>query len=238
MPKSMKRKSPPEKTDKRDMTGAPRNRPKRNLFVEFIRKKEVELFPEFREHDIISPPLIRSMYFAPSWHFRKGLLTKEIIQDILVNRRMVLSVGAGAAHLERLITKVFGIPASQIVLADREPAMPQGFEHHIYDMYSKWPDFGNKFDYVLFPECILLYAQFDEESDRMRKAYSLVESALGALKMQGQIRILGAFGSMVDHILYVFRKRIGREHPDTRMIHVPGEYDGLVVLEKRSEYTS
>src|SRR3989344_3320890 len=94
---------------------------KTKTFDRYVRDLEKGVFPEFEKEDIYCPPNNQHMYFAPSWHFRSGLLTREIVDDLKVNHRALLSVGSGSAYLERFLVKVCGVRSEQIVLSDMDP---------------------------------------------------------------------------------------------------------------------
>ena len=130
-------------------------------FVQLVRGLERQMFPEFKDkssYDEISQELpgYRYTYFAPSSHISKGLLNRRLIDDTIGNRREILSVGAGKAYLKRFLVDGLGISIDQIVLADKYPVMPEGFKQFVFNMYGVWPDFGQRFDYVIFPESVAL----------------------------------------------------------------------------------
>lgn len=69
-----------------------------------IREIEKTLFPEFQKEDIYAPENANYFYFAPSWHFKRGLVTEADVNDFLSdNAKKLLSVGSGVAFLERLL---------------------------------------------------------------------------------------------------------------------------------------
>ncbi|MBN1779154.1 MAG: hypothetical protein JW816_02975 [Candidatus Buchananbacteria bacterium] len=47
-----------------------------------IREIESQLFPEFKDEDFcIHPPETKCLYFAPSVHFRKDLITEADVEN-------------------------------------------------------------------------------------------------------------------------------------------------------------
>jgi hypothetical protein len=166
-----------------------------------VREMEKVEFPKFKKRDIYAPSHNIHFYFAPSWHFKSGLLTEELTNDIRDNKRQLLSVGSGAAYLERFLTKRLAIDSSQIVLSDISPIMPSGFERFVFDMHKTWPNFKRKFDYVIFPESVLVnildekcYMKNDFYAQmlvRQNHLYHLIKSSLKVMNPHGQMRMNG-----------------------------------------------
>lgn len=133
---------------------------------EQIRDLETKMFPEFKpahnhnSHQIDLEPTMHLglgyAAFPPSWHFRSGLITEQMVKDLIENQKTLLSVGAGPAHLERLLVEL-GVNRKNIVLADKfTEFIPEGFARYRFDMFGRWPDFREIFDYIIFPQSIFL----------------------------------------------------------------------------------
>lgn len=180
-------------------------------FYNELRKQEIEDFPEFTEENMYMPQHNSWVYFAPSWHLEHKLITKKFIDDVKKNGKYVLSVGSGPAYLERFLVNRLGICKHQITLSDKEPIMPENFDQFIFDMYEKWPEFGKKFDYVIFPESISIHYKICLDSQRQDKLYHLIQSSLDAMKMKGQIRMTSHF--QIEKNIDVVRKRIESKYP-------------------------
>lgn len=195
-------------------------------FDEVVRDLERQEFPEFANDDIYAPPENNNFYFAPSRHFRSGLLTQELVEDIRDNNRQILSVGTGAGYLERFLTKRLGVKRGQITLSDKYPIMPEGFERVTFDMYRKWPDFGKEFDYVIFPESVLLNVRFKHNPQRQAGLYHIVENSLATMKPVGQIRINGH--CQIDENAETVKRWLECDHTDSRFIYDPA----LIVVER------
>ncbi len=165
-------------------------RPTDLRFFQSVRAHEKRAFPEFRERNCIAEGDCDYLYFAPSWHFGKSLLTEETVQDIKQNKKQLLSVGSGRAYLERTLVGAFGIDRKQITLSDLNPIMPRGFRSFTFDMRGAWPDFGNRFDFVIFPESLLAIINTNsaEEHERLK---ALIEKTFRVVKPGGEIRMSG-----------------------------------------------
>ena len=194
-------------------------------FEEQVRELEKEEFPEFKENDIYCPPNNSYMYFSPRWHLRSELWTKEIAED-LKNNKMILSVGSGQAYLERFLVKYLGVKSEQIVLSDKDLVMPNGFKQYRFDMYEQWPNFTCEFNYVIFPESVLLNCRFTDNINKQKGLYHLLEEALKATRANGQIRISGH--SQNPDNIDIVKGKLSRTHLDLKL-----SYDrGLIVVNK------
>ncbi len=150
-------------------------------FVNLVRDLEVSMFNEFKKMNLYGPPNSRYIYFAPSWHFKRGLVTRRMIEDIKENNKMVLTVGSGPAFLERFLVDMLNIGRDRIYLADKKEFCVEGFKEYMFDMYGKWPRFREHFDYVLFPESAL----------RREGLYHILRNSLEVTKPKGQVRMDG-----------------------------------------------
>ncbi len=161
-------------------------------FFQSLRIYERAVFPEFRERNCHYhvDEYSEYLYFAPSWHFSRSLLTREIVDDIKRNRRQLLSVGSGRAYLEHTLVNALGVERAQITLSDLCPVMPEGFRRFRFDMRGNWPEFETSFDLVIFPESFVAIFNFDkiEEQARLR---ALTERAFRVLKPGGELRASG-----------------------------------------------
>lgn len=184
-------------------------------FDEVIRELEKREFPEFAQDDIYGPPQNSNFYFAPSWHVRSGLLTPELVDDIKNNNRQMLSVGSGAGYLERFLATKLGVKREQITLSDKNPVMPEDFERFVFDMYGKWPDFGKEFDYVIFPESVLLNVRFEHDPQKQIGLYHIIENSLATMKPVGQIRINGH--CQIEENADVVKRWLERDHTDSKL---------------------
>jgi len=181
---------------------------------------EEKLFPELNKldpHRMSNFGLEGSNYlfYRPNHFFEvnKPLLTEDIVNDLRENDRQILSVGCGPAYLERLLVEGLGVKPEQVVLSDiSENHIPSGFEFYQFDMIKEWPDFGKEFDYIIFPESVLittedidcqginLYsdywscssdAEFSAIKHFINNLSHIVANSLKVLKSPGQIRIGG-----------------------------------------------
>ena len=152
----------------------------------------MEMFPEFKKEDIYGPENNSYFYFAPSWHFRSGLITENDVKNFLFDSsKKLLSIGSGAAFLEKLLVKL-GIGKDNIVLSDIDPKdLPHSFKSKIIDMYSNWADLGNEqYDLIIFPESVLIN-RFDTDEQRQDGLYHIILQSLQHLLPNGIIRING-----------------------------------------------
>ena len=161
---------------------------KEREFRKRIQELEREEYPEFKDGKPFYIGEDDYAHHAPSWHFYTRLLTEGIVNDIRENKRKVLSVGAGKAHLERLLANRLRISIEQLVLTDRVPIMPEGFEQLLFDMYEEWPEIKDSFDYVVFPESVIPN-RFKTDEEKRTGLYHILENSLRVLKPNGQIRM-------------------------------------------------
>ncbi len=158
-----------------------------------IRELEMSMFPEFQEEDIHASKNINYFYFAPSWHFRSGLVSERDVQDFLSHdSKKILSIGSGAAFLEKLLVKL-GINKENITLSDINPKdLPSEFKSKTIDMYSDWGDLDQEqYDLIIFPESVLLNVRFKIDKQRQDGLYHLILQSLKHLCENGTIRING-----------------------------------------------
>jgi len=195
-------------------------------FYKHIRELEKLKFGEFINEQIYGPQFTNNFYFAPSWHIGCGLLTEDLIKDIRDNGRQILSVGSGAAYLERFLVDTMDVKREQITLSDLIPIMPESFHRFVFDMYRTWPNFRKEFDYVIFPESVLLNCRFDNDSEKQKGLYHLIESSLAALKPLGQIRINGH--CQIEENVEMVAALLATDHPDSRLTYS----SQLIVVEK------
>ena len=163
------------------------------LTHETVHRLEVKLFPEFRGRNFLDICTTDGYYsvFLPSWHFKTKVMTSEMVEDLRANRtKRLLSVGAGPAYLEIFLT-CLGIKHKQIELADIHPSnLPECFRKHYLDMHHDWPTLGTTYDYIIFPESILLNVKRTDE-ERIDALYGLLNKCLLILKKGGEIHMNG-----------------------------------------------
>lgn len=160
---------------------------------ENIRKLEAQQFPEFTEEPRAQSPLQPDGkvygYFAPSHYFETGLVNKAVVEDIIQQDKRVLTVGAGAAHLEQFLVKHTDIKPQQITLADIHPGqLPPGFTHVQLDMFKPWPETSIKYDEIWFPHSVLLDPRETSINGGVYYWTDIVKNALSYLKPGGEIR--------------------------------------------------
>ena len=156
-----------------------------------VRELEKEMFPEFRDDDLLQPEGNIYFYWAPSRHFKSELMTDEVVQSLVSDdSKKLLSLGSGPAHLERLLTKL-GVKKENTTLVDIDPRdVPPDFTSKIFDMYSEWTDLGDElYDLIIFPESTLFHTNFKTDQEIIDGAYKLITQALSHLKPGGSIRM-------------------------------------------------
>ncbi len=169
------------------------------------------MFPEFQGEDIHASQNTNYFYFAPSWHFRSGLVNEQDVQDFLSHdSKKILSIGSGAAFLEKLLVKL-GINKENITLSDINPKdVPSDFRSKTIDMYNEWGDLGQEqYDLILFPESVLLNVRFKTDRQRQDGLYHLILQSLQHLSTHGTIRINGH--SQVSENIYAVMERLKNE---------------------------
>ena len=198
---------------------------------EIVRELELEEFPELSETvdelwtGVTTKPILAPKgpyaYFAPSYHIQRGLVGKTIIEDLRKGKKM-LSVGSGPAYLERLLVNRFGVDPNNITLSDISTSnVPEGFNFHQFDMYGQWPDFGQSFDYIIFPESLCdigITRDFKrvETEGRVERATHLFRQSLRNLNPYGQARF---DGYVHRHIFDEAIKRVHQENPNARLVY-------------------
>lgn len=212
-------------------------------FIQLIRDFEIQDFPEFKEGNVYASTTDLEVRFAPSWHFKNGLLTEELVNDIKDNKKEVLSIGSGYSYLEQFLVNRLGISKDQIVLSDIFPVMPEGFQKFIFDMYRDWPEFKRKFDYILFPASVEVSVSKKYEYDKNRgmvltlkrksdeekrnDLYYILYDSFKTMKPNGQIRIDG-HGEGKENVEIV-REKINRNYQDLSLLYSP-----MLIIVKRT----
>lgn len=183
--------------------------------LNLVQEKERELFPEFQNRNTY----IRedrgdelNAYFAPSHHFRKGLIDQETLKR-LQNDESLISFGSGKAHLEQLLVKAFGINPDQITLTDKNSVdLPAEIAGYQIDMHGEWPDFGKKFSFAIFPESFTSLLPFklkegaDKSSQAVEAVSNLISRCFDILNEHGEVRVDGHFLS--DDELHLIQKKL------------------------------
>ncbi|MDO8655931.1 MAG: hypothetical protein Q7K45_01720 [Nanoarchaeota archaeon] len=204
-----------------------------------IKQLQEQEFPgTINDYEHVSPYGGPYVFFAPSHHFRPSipLITEEIVVDLRDNKKRLLSVGCGPAHLERLLVTKLGVDAEQITLADiSDKYVPDGFVFYQFDMHQDWPHLGT-FDYVLFPESPLINNHFSAKTDfsfgtfrqpaRENGLYTLLVRSLKCLNTPGQSRLTCA---VPDFVKDVVKPHIEAEFPNVTMQYS----DGLTYIIKK-----
>ena len=165
-------------------------------YQKHIRKLEVEEFPELTENDYSVESIEHgaNIIFTPNHQFTPShpLLTEEIVTDLQASGKSLLSVGCGPAYLERLLTRKLGLKSKQITLGDiSKNYIPLGFQFHRFDMYGDWPQFQQAFDYIIFPESVLINVRFKKDSEKIDGLYHIITNSLDRLNASGEIRMNG-----------------------------------------------
>lgn len=122
--------------------------------INVARKKAREVFSsidvnKFRDGERYSFFPVVDQYFI-----NQPIIDVALIKKMQSGGKM-LSVGVGPAHLEELLYRAFDIQRDSILLADIQfvsEAQENSLNKIQFDMMEKWPELGNKFDYILFPE--------------------------------------------------------------------------------------
>lgn len=164
---------------------------KPKLYWEKIREIEKTLFPEFKKDDIYAPESTNNFYFAPSWHFRRGLVSEADVKNFTLDKtKKLLSIGSGSAFLEKLLVKL-GFKKENIMLSDIDPIdLPSDFNSKIFDMWEDWSNLGDeKYDLIIFPESTLINVKFIEDEKKEEGVHHLISQALQHLSPTGIIRM-------------------------------------------------
>lgn len=166
-------------------------------FIEHIRELEQKQFPDQLHDDrsMMKSEERRFWHFRPSHHFATGLLTQEDVALLSRPNTHLLSVGAFPCFLERILLEL-GIPAHNIVIADKDPAILQCSKQMkavTFDATDAWPEMG-MFDRIIFPEslCTCLGDTMREKnliSDDVRKRDAVEAELLTGLMRQALYRL-------------------------------------------------
>ncbi len=201
--------------------------PREKYSASTVRELEKEMFPEFKDDDVLQPEKNPNFYFASSWHFKSGLMTDEVVRSLVADdSKKLLSMGSGPAYLERLLTKL-GVKKENITLVDIDPKyVPPDFTSKIFDMYSEWTDLGDElYDLIIFPESTLFHSRFKTDQEIIDGAYTLIASALSHLKPGGTIRMTGTLNNWE---IKTITQRFSREDKKVDITKTES-YNGLVI---------
>lgn len=160
-------------------------------YWEKVREAEKNIFPEFAKEDIYAPENTLDLYFAPSWHFKRGLITEDDVKNLLSdNTKKILSVGSGAAFLERFL-HTLGIKKENMTLSDIDTKnLPDDFKVKIFDMWSEWSCLEDEqYDLIIFPESVMINIGFETDEEKQDGLYYLISQALSHLSATGIIRM-------------------------------------------------
>jgi len=216
-----------------------------NNLLQEITAKERKLF---REMD--SSPTSNTMsandgtgyiYFAPSWHFEKQLITPYYLNNL---DKKILSIGAGGSHLERFMVHM-GVNIENIILSDKNkfPAhITNNFQTISFDAHQAWPeDISNqKFDLIMLPEfCDGLYFYWNNDQDSMTRLdaidiyFKLFDQALSVLNNGGELRFSGAS---------VYRDLVNPYKPEPELIlnkifeKLQAKHDSIQLIDLNNEH--
>ena len=122
--------------------------------IKFAEKKAEKLFPNMNVNKYKS--VGKYFYFPVIEHYFQNapIIDPELVRDLRSGAKL-LSIGVGAANLEKLLYEGFDLPKDAVVISDikLDPhAMNSGLNTMQFDMTKKWPEFKERFTYILFPE--------------------------------------------------------------------------------------
>ncbi len=165
-----------------------------DLSIEEMQTLEEQDFIEFKgENSFIHSPIqkdgIRYGYFRPSHHFKTGLINNQLAHSLRNKTCSILSVGAGAAYLERFLVKHYGVAADKFVLADIFPKqLPVGFKHLQFDMFKQW-NLDTYFDQIWLPNSMII--PFEDRNVSRKKSIwlELLNESTKYITIGGQVRI-------------------------------------------------
>lgn len=124
---------------------------------ELSRELTSKVFSPDEAHMSAYIPTYNNYFYFPGSHFFEyGAIDGQMVDSLRCGAKM-LSVGSGDGHLERLLRDGFGVSSENIVVSDIvvDPALKgEDFDYFQFDMLGEWPDFNEKFDYILFPESL------------------------------------------------------------------------------------
>lgn len=156
------------------------------------------MFDEFKQESFgFNSSHSNHIYFAPNYHFKYGLVSESDIERFSHDKtKKLLSIGSGAAYLERLLVEL-GVPKENVVLSDIvQEALPKNFKTKVFDKQGDWAELGEeKFDLIIFPASALLNDEPDEYSweqslkHRIQGLYHLLSKSLDHLNERGVVRL-------------------------------------------------
>lgn len=113
----------------------------------------------------------RYFSYTAEYYARQGLIDPKLVSD-LRRGKTLLDVGAGSAHLDRLLVYGLDVPKESITLNDIAVSSRLGSltENLVtFDMNSQWPKKIGKFDYILFGQS--LWAGLGEWQSRISQRF-------------------------------------------------------------------
>lgn len=153
--------------------------------------------------------------FTAKWYLKQGILDSNVVTGLRKGKKM-LSVGVGPGILEKTLLAL-SVPPENIDVTDitLHPEIQKApFRKFEFDLTEEWPNFGRKYDYILFPESLCfekLYRVSEEENEEYLKylrenkkdtslrtfraelVLEIIKNAAKNLNPDGQIRIAGLF---------------------------------------------
>lgn len=164
--------------------------------IQQVRDLERKNFPEFADTTEYVDSESKYIYFSPSYLLGRGLLDINGLLNMLYDNRSLLSIGSGKAYFEQMLV-LLGAKKDHITLSDiDETVLPDEYTSVAFDMTGQWPNFSQKFDYIVFPESMLGVSQKFEDRKNEQYLNALVQclrNALNSLKPGGEIRAVSWF---------------------------------------------
>lgn len=147
--------------------------------IKIANRISAKVFSEEDNHKEIYEPRCNNnyFYFPAVSYFQSGTITPDMIEKLQSGGNM-LSVGSGDGSLEKLISKGFKVPKDRIVVSDIkfDPKIKEhGFKAYQFDMLKDWPNFNEKFDYILFPESLGVAVMNIQGHPKTNRFYSTLE---------------------------------------------------------------
>ncbi len=197
------------------MTKSPSLTPQQRLIADAKRKIK-QVFPFEEQHlGTYTVDNAKYIYFSALWYIESEIITPDMVASLQQDATM-LSVGCGEGHLERLLHKGFNIPKKNISTSDLyldQKINQAGFQHYIFDLTKSWPNFNQKFDYILFPEslgvALLDYNRIGKDQSRTHRFFNELDTT--------QKEILE--GNLKPHDLDFFMQVVGMDVPKVHAIY-------------------
>ena len=228
---------------------------------EIIRLIEMELFPELGTDYGYDGRYLdgvkfggKYVYFAPSYSFNSGLIDESILNDLFTNTSLnILSVGSGSPYLEKLLLAIDAVKKENLVISDIDSKdLPEDLNRAVFDMNGQWPDFGRKFNLIIFPESLcgvrdasdsegcydFIGNKYPWSDEKMKKSanmaylgiYNVIKKAIKHLAPLGQIRMTTQAG--IGKVLPAFERKLKEEGYNFSVFG--NSKDGLIIAKSLS----